>query len=170
MIKMWKTFILIIGAIGLLGCKADPSGALEFQDKECRLIAECVVKTEEKSEYIVEIFHRPDGSGEILFMTPETIAGCKYLRTASGEYSFQADDMIFPVAENPTTKAIFSLFMLSEESLIQASTDEMSGETLNILRFEGDRTLYLGQNGQPLYYDHPNVTMTMRSMTKCTNE
>ena len=157
----------------LIGCREDPSGALSFQEKECRFTAECKVKAgeeEQGGEYVVEILHSPDGSGEIVFLSPETIAGCKYLRTASGEYSFQTEDLIFPVTKNPTTEAIFSLFALSEEDLLKANTDEISGESLNVLTFDGNVILYLDRHGQPLYYDHPNVTMTIRVAAKCTNE
>ena len=162
--KIGKLFVMVLGCIVLMGCKTDPSGALSFQEKECRFTAECKIKSEDKQvdDYVVEVLHRPDGSGEIVFLSPETIAGCKYLRTASGEYSFQAEDLIFPVAKNPSTEAIFSMFDLSEESIVKASTDEISGESLNVLTFDGNITLYLGRNGYPLYYDHPNITMTIQ--------
>ncbi len=162
---IWKIGLLLMLCGVLFSCTEDPSGALSFQKEECRYTAECKVKgdkKEQEGEYVVEILHRPDGSGEITFLSPETIEGCKYLRTPSGEYSFQAEDLVFPVSKNPTSEAIFSLFTLSEDSLISAKTDKNSGEGINVLTFDGEVVLYLDRRGIPLYYDHPLLTLTVR--------
>ena len=159
-----KIGLLLLLCGGLFSCAGDPSGALSFQEEECCYTAECQVKgdiTEQGGNYIVEILHRPDGSGEIVFLSPQTIAGCKYLRTPSGEYSFQAEELVFPVAKNPTVEAIFGLFSLTEDQLLSAKTDENSGESINVLTFDGGILLYLDRRGKPLYYDHPRLTLTI---------
>ena len=152
--------------IGVSGCACSPveEGALNFQKQECRFTGVCQVKMagdDLGDEYVVEILHRTDGSGELTFLSPETIAGCKYLRTSGGEYSFQAEDMIFPVGENPTTQAVFGLFSLSEDDIVKASTSKEKGEGVNVLTFDGGIRLYLDRHGMPLYYDHPAVTLTV---------
>ena len=158
--------VLLTLCVAITACGNETSGALSFQEKECRWTASCKVLANEEEkggEYVVEILHRPDHSGEITFISPETIAGCKYLRTPTGEYSFQAEDLVMPVAKNPTTEAIFSLFSLSEDDLLTAKTDEVSGEGLNVLSFDGDIVLYLSQSGMPLYYSHPAVILTIHA-------
>lgn len=161
----WLAIVLVM-CVWIASCGNDSSGALSFQEKECRWTASCKVSAngeEQGGEYVVEILHRPDHSGEITFISPETIAGCKYLRTPSGEYSFQAEDLVMPVAKNPTAEAIFSLFALSEDDLLTAKTEKNSGEGLNVLTFEGDIVLYISQSGMPLYYSHPSVILTIHA-------
>lgn len=157
-------FLCLSMGIGLIGCGHAQTGALSFQEKECRFTAACRVKAAGDGmggDYVVEILHRPDGSGELIFLSPETIAGCKYLRTPGGEYSFQTGDLLFPVVENPTTKAIFGMFSLSEDNLVKAKTDKENGEGVNVLTFDEEIMLYLDRYGMPLYYDHPVVALTI---------
>lgn len=163
-----KRIRVIVGLavfLGLLSCSESETGALAFQNQECRWIADCRVKATAEDpggDYVIEILHHPDGSGELIFLSPETIAGCKYYRTPSGQYSFQADDLLFPVAENPTTAAIFGLFSLSEDDLVKAKTAKDKEEGINLLTFHDGIMLYLNRDGMPVYYDHPSVTLTIK--------
>lgn len=167
----------------LWGCGEDPSGALHFQDAECHFTASCDLTTDyggagdetlsqattsTPESYVVEVLYRPDHSGEVTFLSPESLKGCKYLRTAGGEYSFQAADLVFPVEKNPTTEAIFSLFFLSEDDLLSAKLTQNSGEGLNVLTFKEKEsgqavTLYLNRDGMPLRYEHPLITLTVHA-------
>lgn len=162
--------ITLMLTLVLGGCREDPSTALAFQDRECRFTATCALSD---GSYVVEVVHYPDHSGEIAFLSPDSLKGCKYLRTSGGEYSFQAADTLFPVEKNPTTEAIFSLFFLCEDDLLSAKLTENSGERLNVLTFQdcasGQQvTLYLSRDGMPLYYQHPLITLTVHA--KSTEE
>lgn len=158
----WKVIggmLLIVGV--LAACKDSPSGSLSYQDKECTFTGVC---TMEDGEYTLQIHTRPDGSGEILFLAPETLEGCRYLRTQGGEYSFVADDTVLPVAANPTVETIFGLFRLKESDLLSAKVAENAGEGLNVLTFSGDIVVYLSsRDGLPLRLEHPLLTLTLHS-------
>ena len=160
--RIWQAIGALTLCVGVLsGCRNDPGGSLSYQEKECTFTVVCAL---EDGEYTLQIHTRPDGSGEILFLAPETLAGCRYLRTAGGEYSFIAEDTVLPVAGNPTVETIFGLFRLKEADLLSAKVAENAGEGLNVLTFAGEVTVYLSSvDGLPLRFEHPLLTLTLHS-------
>lgn len=160
--QFWKIMGVMILCVGLLSaCGDDPAGSLSYQEKECAFTGVCAL---EDGEYTLQIHTRPDGSGELLFLSPETLEGCRYLRTEGGEYSFIADDTVLPVAANPTVETIFGLFRLKESDLLSAKVAKNAGEGLNVLTFSGDVTVYLSSvDGLPLRFEHPLLTLTLHS-------
>lgn len=160
--RFWRALWLIaLCTLLLTACRGDPDGSLAYQGKECTFTGVCTL---EDGEYTLQIHTRPDGSGELLFLSPETLEGCRYLRTEGGEYTFIAEDVSLPVAANPTVEAIFGLFRLKESDLLSAKVAENAGEGLNVLTFAGDVTVYLSStDGLPLRFEHPLLTLTLHS-------
>ena len=160
--RFWRALFTAVIGIGLLvACSGDPSGSLSYQEKECTFTGVCAL---EDGEYTLQIHVRPDGSGELLFLSPDSLSGCRYLRTQAGEFSFIAEDTVLPVAANPTVETIFGLFRLKESDLISAKVAENAGEGLNVLTFSGDVTVYLSSvDGLPLRFEHPLLTLTLHS-------
>lgn len=151
----------ILLTLALTACGKDVYGLLEYQKREATYTGICEL---EDGTYTLQIHTRPNGSGEILFLAPETLEGCRYLRTEGGEYSFIAEDTILPVAANPTIETIFGLFQLKESDLLSAKVAENAGEGLNVLTFAGDVTVYLSsKDGLPLRFEHPLLTLTLHS-------
>lgn len=159
--RILATGCLLAILLFTVSCGDDPSGSLSYQDKDCVFTGVCKL---EDGEYTVQIHIQPDGSRELLFIAPETLAGCSYQRTPQGEYSFTAEDTVFPVSANPTVETIFGLFELDEADLLSASVDENSGAGLNVLTFAGDVTVYLSsEDGLPLRFEHPLLTLTLHA-------
>lgn len=156
---MKKLWLLLTITILLFGCAGKSEGSLDYQKRDCTFTGVCELAD---GSYTLKISTHPDGSGELEFLTPETLTGCRYLRTAGGEYSFATEDCLFPVAANPTVEAIFGLFALRESDLISAKLSESTGQELNILTFEGDIKVYLSSDsGLPLRFEHPLLVLNI---------
>lgn len=161
---MKKALILLVCLCLLIGCTAcadKESDYLSYQSKDAVFVGTCKLPD---GEYVMEIHLMADGGRSLTFLSPETIEGCSYFRSAEGDYCFMVDDLSIPVNENPTAKAIFDLFSLDESDLIAASVSENAGVGLNVLEFEGDVTVYLSSaDGLPLRFEHPLLSLTLHT-------
>ncbi len=160
-----KKWLILLACLAVFlqstACTDRDTGYLEYQDKDATFVGTCKLAD---GEYVLQIKLREDGSRSLIFLSPETVEGCGYFRSAEGDYCFSVDDMTLPVEENPTVKAIFDLFSLKESDLISASVTENSGEGLNVLKFAGDITVFLSSSdGLPLRFEHPLLTLTLRA-------
>lgn len=159
---MKKALILLVCIavlLGLTACSKRKDDYLSYQTGEATFVGTCKLAD---GDYVMEIRLMEDGGRALTFLSPETVEGCTYARSAAGEYSFSVDDMTLPVNEHPTAKAIFDLFSLDEDDLLTATLDESAGVGLNVLKFEGDVTVYLNSaDGLPLRFEHPLLTLTL---------
>lgn len=159
---MKKALILLVCIFVLFGstaCSKKQEDYLSYQSGDATYVGTCKLS---EGEYVMEIRLMADGGRALTFLSPETVEGCTYFRSAAGEYSFSVDDMTLPVNEHPTAKVIFDLFSLDEDDLISASLDRRSGVGLNVLEFDGDVTVYLSSaDGTPLRFEHPLLTLTL---------
>lgn len=161
---MKKALILLVCLLVLLSavaCTERDADYLGYQTQDATFVGTCKLPD---GEYMMEIRVMADGGRSLTFLSPETVEGCSYFRSAEGDYCFMVDDMSLPVEENPTAKAIFDLFSLNESDLISATLDSNAGVGLNVLEFEGDVTVYLSSaNGLPLRFEHPLLTLTLHA-------
>lgn len=159
---MKKALILLVclfALFALTACSDKQSDYLSYQSGEATFVGTCKLTD---VEYVMEIRLMADGGRSLTFLSPETIEGCTYFRSAEGEYTFSVDDMTLPVEEHPTAKVIFDLFSLDEDDLISASVSKNAGTGLNVLEFEGDVTVYINTaDGLPLRFEHPMLTLTI---------
>ena len=161
-LRTWISVLLTAALLWLLpACGEETGSSLSYQEKECVFTGVCKL---EDGDYTVQISLHADKSRELLFLTPETLSGCRYVRDASGAYSFICEDTVLPVAGNPTVETVFGLFELKESDLLTADLDENAGEGLNVLTFAGDVTVYLSSaDGLPLRFEHPILTLTLHA-------
>lgn len=161
---MKKAMILLVCLIVLVGsvaCTDQREDYLSYQSQDATFVGTCRLTD---GEYVMEIRLMSDGGRSLTFLSPETVEGCSYFRSAEGDYCFMVDDTALPINEHPTAKAIFDLFSLDEDDLITASVDENAGVGLNVLEFEGDVTVYLSSaDGLPLRFEHPLLTLTLHT-------
>lgn len=159
--NLWAIILMGTLLLSVLSCRKDPDGSLSYQEKDCVFTGVCTL---EDGDYTIEITLHADGGKELLFVTPETLTGCRYVRDASGAYTFICEDTALPVAGNPTVETVFGLFELQETDLLSADVVENAGEGLNVLRFAGDVTVYLSStDGLPLRFEHPLLTLTLHA-------
>ncbi|MBQ7354055.1 MAG: hypothetical protein IJW62_00885 [Clostridia bacterium] len=162
--RLKKWIAAMLGAVLLVllcCCGKEGAGTLSYQEQECVFTGVCAL---EDGDYTVQISLHTDGSRELLFLSPETLTGCRYVRDAAGAYSFICADTVFPVAGNPTVETVFGLFALDEADLLSADLEENAGEGLNVLTFSGDVKVYLSSaDGLPLRFEHPLLTLTLRA-------
>ncbi len=158
--KRLLLLLLLMGAVGLLcACRGESAPLLAYQEEEHTFVGSCRLAD---GEYTVEITLLADGSRGLLFLAPDTLAGCRYHRDSAGAYTFHCGDTVLPVAANPTAEAIFGLFALRESELLSADLSETAGTALNVLRFSGGITLYLDStDGLPLRMEHPQLVLTI---------
>lgn len=155
----WLLGLLLLW--GLLSCGEDPTELLSYQERECIFTGVCQLAD---GEYTVKIYLHADGGRELVFLAPETLAGCRYVRDTAGVYSFICEDAVLPVAGNPTVETIFGLFALNPTELLSAELSKNAGEGLNVLQFAGDVTVYLSSvDGLPLRFEHPLLTLTLHA-------
>lgn len=156
-------FILIclIIALSTASCADRDADYLSYQSQDSTFVGTCILPD---GEYVIEIGLQSDGGRSLTFLSPETIEGCSYFRSAEGDYAFTVDDMTLPVSEHPTAEAIFDLFSLDPDDLLSAELEENAGVGLNVLKFEGDITVYLSaDSGLPLRFEHPMLTLTLHA-------
>ncbi|MBQ8287388.1 MAG: hypothetical protein IJX76_01285 [Clostridia bacterium] len=161
-LRIWITILLTAVLLAALpSCGGDPDDSLSYQEQECVFTGVCKL---EDGDYTLQISLHTDGSRELLFLSPETLSGCRYIRDAAGAYSFICEDTVLPVAGNPTVETVFGLFELKESDLLSAELEENAGEGLNVLTFAGDVTVYLSSaDGLPLRFEHPLLTLTLHA-------
>lgn len=153
--------VCLIVFVGCTSCRDRNTDYLSYQSQDATFVGTCKLSD---GEYVMEIRLMSDGGRSLTFLSPETVEGCGYFRSAEGDYCFSVDDMSLPVSENPSAKAIFDLFSLDEDDLISASVSENAGVGLNVLEFEGDIFVYLNSaDGLPLRFEHPLLTLTLHT-------
>lgn len=161
---LYRWLVVLLVAVlptAFVSCAEEPNGSLSYQEQECVFTGVCTL---EDGDYTVQISLHADGGRELLFLAPETLAGCRYVRDAAGAYSFVCEDTALPVAGNPTVETVFGLFELKESDLMTADLEEVAGEGLNVLTFAGGVTVYLSSaDGLPLRFEHPLLTLTLRA-------
>lgn len=163
---MKKGLILLVCLLVLVcftACTDHHADYLDYQSQDATFVGTCKLAGDESgNEYVLEIRLLADGGRSLTFLSPETVEGCSYFRSAEGDYCFTVDDLSLPISEHPTAKAIFDLFSLDADDLRSASVSENAGVGLNVLAFEGDVTVYLNSaDGLPLRFEHPLLTLTL---------
>ncbi len=150
-------WIMMMGT--LISCEGQQEELLSYQDRDGVYRGICRM---EDGEYTLRIRIYADGRRELEFLAPESLVGCGYRRSTGGEYLFFAGEALYPVSENPTVAAIFSLFALSPGDLISASAESHSGVGINRLTFPDGISVYLSSaTGSPLRFEHPLLSLTL---------